>query len=112
MNPQENRDYERKLQELEKELDKDRPLKSVDTKAGQPLQSNVNYSQIESVFNRVTNWFNSLPKTGKVAVVIIGAIVGFSILRSVLQLVGALLALATLGGILYLVYKFFITPRS
>jgi hypothetical protein len=112
MNPQENRDYDQKLQELEKELDAERPLQSVETQAGQPLQSNFNYSQMESVFNRVTNWFNSLPNAGKVAVVIVAAVVGFSLLRSVLQLVGALISLAILGGILYLIYKFFVTPQS
>ena len=112
MNPQENRDYQRKLQELEKELNKDQPLKSLETKPGQLLQSIFNKSQLESVFNQLTNWFNSLPTVGKVAVVLIGASVGLSLLRSVLQLVGALISLVILGGILYLVYKFVITPQS
>src|SRR5919199_1476978 len=89
MNPQENRDYQRKLQDLEKELNKDQPLKSLETKPGQLLQSIFNKSQLESVFNQLTNWFNSLPTAGKVAVVLIGASVGLSLLRSVLQLVGA-----------------------
>jgi p-aminobenzoyl-glutamate transporter AbgT len=112
MNPQENRDYQRKLQELEKELNKDKPLKSLETQPGQLLQSLFNKSQLESVFNQLTNWFNSLPTVGKVAVVLIGASVGLSLLRSVLQLVGALISLVILGGILYLVYKFVITPQS
>jgi hypothetical protein len=47
-----------------------------------------------------------------VAVVLIGGSVGLSLLRSVLQLVGALISLVILGGILYLVYKFVITPQS
>jgi hypothetical protein len=112
MNPQENRDYQRKLQELETELNKDRPLKSVETQPGQLFPGIFKKYQLESVFNQLTNWFNSLPTAGKVAVVLIGASVGLSLLRSVLQLVGALISLAILGGILYLVYKFVITPQS
>ncbi len=113
MNPQENRDYDRRLQELENELNKDRPLQSVENRPGQPLERTVNHSRPEkSVVNQVANWFNRLPKAGKVAVVAIATLIGFSVLRSVLQLVGALISLALVGGILYLVYKFFVTPQS
>lgn len=113
MNPQENRDFDRRLQELEQELDKDRLLQSVETPPKQPLQRSINNSQPEkSGLNQLANWFNSLPKAGKVAVVAIATLIGFSVLRSVLQLVGALISLAVVGGILYLVYKFFVTPQS
>ncbi len=113
MNPQENRDYDRKLQELEAQLDKDRTLQSVESQPGQPLQRHTNNSKPErSVLNQVFNWYNSLPTVGRVAVVIVAAVVGFSILRSVLQLVASLISLAILGVILYLVYKFFVTPQS
>jgi negative regulator of sigma E activity len=111
MNPQENRDYERRLQELEMEADsKTHP--SIDDRIGQPLQRQVNNQPEKSVLNQVANWFNSLPRGAKVAVVIIATLVGFSILRSVLQLVASLFSLAILGVILYLVYKFFVTPQS
>jgi uncharacterized membrane protein YcjF (UPF0283 family) len=113
MNPQENQDYKRKLQELEAQLDKERSFESVETQPSPNLQKPVNHSQPEkSVFNQVTNWFNSLPSAGKVAVAAIAALIGFSILRTVLQLVASLFSLALLGVILYLVYKFFVTPRS
>ncbi len=113
MNPQENRDYDRTLQELETELEKDQPLLSPETQPGQLEERPVNDSQPEkSVLNQVVNWFNSLPSAGKVAVVAIAAILGFSLLRSVLQLVASLISLAILGVLLYLVYKFFVAPRS
>jgi hypothetical protein len=117
MNPQENQDYERKLQELEDQLERDRTQPTIETQPGQPPQRYVNGSQLEvpvfkQVFNQVANWFNRLPKVGKVAVVLIATIIGFSLLRSVLQLVASLISLAILGVILYLVYKFFITPQS
>jgi len=113
MNPQENRDYDRRLQELETELEKDQPLLSPETQPRQLEERPVNDSQPEkSVLNQVVNWFNSLPSAGKVAVVAIAAILGFSLLRSVLQLVASLISLTILGVLLYLVYKFFVAPRS
>jgi len=112
MNPQENRDYERRLQELEAELNKDKPLSSGEIPFRQPLERYINRSQIESIRNRVVNWFNILPNLGKVAVVAIAAIVGVSLFLNVLRLVASLISLAILGVILYLVYKFFVTPPS
>lgn len=112
MNPQENQDYERRLQELEAELNKDKPPSSVEMPFWQPLERYINRSQIESLRNRVVNWFNLLPKPGQVVVVAIAAIVGVSLFLSVLQLVASLISLAILGVILYLVYKFFVTPPS
>lgn len=113
MNPQENPDYERRLWELEKELDKEQPLPSIETRSGQPLVRHADNSQAKkSSLNQVATWFNSLPSAGRLAVVIIAALISFSILKSVLQLVGALFSLAILGVILYLVYKFLITPQS
>lgn len=112
MNPQENRDYERRLQELEAELNKNKPLSSVEIPFWQLLERYINRTQIESIRNRVVNWFNSLPNPGKVAVVASAVIVGVSLFLSLLQLVASLISLAILGVILYLVYKFFVTPSS
>jgi hypothetical protein len=110
MNPQENRDQERRLQELGAQLDKERLLSSGETQPDQPFT--LNRSSAELVLNQVVNWFNSLPSAGKVAVVVVAAFVGFSLLRTVFQLVASLISLAILGVILYLVYKFLITPQS
>ncbi len=112
MNPQNNRDYDRKLQELEDQLNSEKPRFSVETQLGQPLRRFVNRSQLQSSFNQVANWFNNLPKSGKVTVAVIAALVAFSVLKTVLQLLASLISLAILGVILYLVYKFFVTPQS
>ncbi|WP_446366227.1 hypothetical protein [Coleofasciculus sp. G3-WIS-01] len=63
-------------------------------------------------FNQITAWFNNLPSVGKVIVVIVGGSLGLSLLKSVFQLITSLISLALLGIILYVVYKFFITPKS
>lgn len=49
---------DRRLQELEAELDKDQPLSSVETPLWQPLERYINRSQVEAIRNRVVNWFN------------------------------------------------------
>ena len=111
MNPRENQDYERRLQELERELDNNQPRPSVETHPEQSIQDYINTSQIKLVFHRVTNWFNNLPTAGKVVAIAVAATIGLSLLHSVLQLVTSLFAIALLGAILYLVYKFFVTTQ-
>jgi hypothetical protein len=112
MNPQDNQNMERRLQEIEAELNNDKRLSSVETEPGQPLQRHRNdESSLRLLVNQVVNWFNSLPTLAKVAVAIITVTLAFSLLRSVLQLVASLLSLGVLGVILYLVYKFVIAPQ-
>lgn len=114
MNPQENRDWERRLQELEMEINQTSSPPSVNnTEPGQPLQRNSdNSQQIDNVLKRVRYWFNGLTPVGKVAIVAIAVVVGFSLLRTVLQLVASLISLAIVGVLVYLVYKFLIAPKS
>lgn len=112
MNPQENPDQQRRLQELEKEIAQER-IQAVGTKLGQQLQERLNSSQLLSpVFNQVANWFNNLPSPAKVAVAIIAALMGISLLSSIVKLFAALISLTILGVILYLGYKFLIVPQS
>lgn len=112
MNPQNNRDDTRKVPELETEFNQERPLSSLGTSFGQMLQRNINLTQLEPVISKVVNWYNSLPTPGKVAVLAIALLFGLSLLQTVFQLVTSLIGLAILGGILYLVYKFFMTSQS
>ncbi|HEY9650637.1 MAG TPA: hypothetical protein V6C95_08235 [Coleofasciculaceae cyanobacterium] len=113
MNPQENPDYKRKLQELEKELGNDRTAKSEGTQPGQWGSGIIDslHSQ-KALVHQAMNWYKTLPDAGKVAVAIACAVVGFSLLRMVLQLVASLISLTLLGVTLYLVYKFVIAPQS
>ncbi len=104
MNPRENQNPDRKRQELETQLEQ--------TWMGRSLQQFVNRLRSEAVLERTVKWFNSLPSSGKVTVVIIAALVSFSLLSSVLQLIASLVSLAILGGMLYLVYQFFVTSQS
>ena len=112
MNPQENQDNQRRLQELEKEINQ-KKIREIGTRLGQQLQQSLNSSQLlSSVSNQVSNWFNSLPSPAKVAVAIIAALMGISLLSSIVKLFAALVSLTILGVILYLGYKYLILPQS
>jgi hypothetical protein len=112
MNPKENPDNQRRLQELAKAINQEQ-IRAIGTRLGQQLQQSLNSSQLLSpVFNQVSNWFNSLPSAAKVAVAIIAALMGISLLGSILKLFAALISLAILGVVLYLGYKYLIVPQS
>ncbi|MDJ0723817.1 MAG: hypothetical protein QNJ38_01745 [Prochloraceae cyanobacterium] len=101
MNNPENKSTERRLEELELELEKNEGATKKDLN---PQQSSS--SSLENFFKTVLGWFESLPSSGKIAVAVVGVIVGFSVLSSFLKLVASLLTIAILSLILYGVYKF------
>lgn len=109
MNPQEERDTERRLKELEAEVD---PMPLPIAPAGQPIERRSDRSSWEEVLNRLATGFNELPTPGKAIAVVIAIGIAFSLLRTVLQLVTALISLAILGVVVYFAYKFFIAPKS
>lgn len=113
MNPKDNPYSKRRLQELESQLNPENAWQFVEIKLQQFFGRHVNSSESEtSIVKQVSDWFNRLSSAGKAAVVAIGALIGFSALKSLLQLVASLFTLALFGVILYLVYKFFVAPQS
>ncbi|NES85951.1 MAG: hypothetical protein F6K10_33755 [Moorea sp. SIO2B7] len=109
MNPQENQDWNRRLQELERELNQSSSPSSINQNnedaETQPLPNNS--QKIYNVVTSIENWFNSLPNVGKVAVVVVSGMLTLSLLSTVLRLVSALVSLSVLGIVLYFVYRFF-----
>ncbi len=53
-------------------------------------------------------WFFELPSAGRVAVLALAVVVGFSLLRTVLEVVASLVSLTLLLLVAYVVYKIFI----
>ena len=94
-------DQQRKLEELEAEINQP-------SSVSPPPDSPIEPSPQRSLQER----WNSLPTLGKVAIAAIALFVSFSLLSTVLRLVTSLLSVAVLGVVLYLLYKFFIAPRS
>ena len=62
----------------------------------------------ERWLQQVRSWFFELPSAGRVAVLAIAIVVGFSLLRTVLEVVTSLVSLALLLLVAYAVYKVFI----
>jgi hypothetical protein len=112
MNQPHNQDYNRRLEELEAELESERSSATGQTPIGQRFQRYINREHTQAAIEKTRQWFNRLPTSGKVTVAVVAVLVGFSVLASILQLVASLVALAILGVILYLVYKFFISSES
>lgn len=111
MNPQQNQDWKRKLQELEAQMNQGtRP--NGESEPLQPLQSLGNNPQLAILFNKISNWFTGLSGTGKIVAVSAGALVGFALLRTIFELVASLISLSVLIVVLYLVYKVWVAPRQ
>lgn len=75
------------------------------------LKAMANPTRYQPFLDRTLVWLKTLPQVGKIAVVVVGAFVTFSVLRSVLQLVAAIASLAILGILLYLGYKFLVANQ-
>lgn len=99
MNNPENKNTERRLEELELELERDR-------ESTNPNLTNQESSlSLQNFFQFILGWFENLPSSGKIAIVVVGIIVSFSLFSSFLKIVSSLLTIAILSLILYGVYK-------
>ncbi len=104
MNTEESeQELKRRLQELE--ISSPTNAYSVTT---QPLTSKDSRTGL----SRFINLFKSLPNVGKLVVVGVGILVGFAVLKSLLNLVAALFSLAFLGLVVYFVYQFLVARSS
>lgn len=109
MNGSDHHNWQQRLQELEVEI-ADETVKPLE-KLQNFNATNLNSWKTE-LLPRLQQWFANLPKTGKIIVGVMALMVGFSILRTVLQLISAVISLAILAVVLYLVYQFFIASDS
>lgn len=110
MNSQPEPDLDRRLEQLESELNS--PPSTLPISQSQTSKRIQKDTPIQPQLKRVFNWFNSLPSWGKLTVIGVGAIVGIAILRAVLSLVAAVISLSVLGVLLYLAYQFFIAGST
>ena len=112
MNSQPEQDSERRLEQLEAELNSP-PSLPVVISDQTPEQSQKDISpNLQPQLKRFFNWFNNLSNLGKLMVIVVGAIVGIAILRAVLSLVAAVISLGVLAVLLYLAYQFFIVRKT
>ncbi|NJK47577.1 hypothetical protein HC931_04745 [Candidatus Gracilibacteria bacterium] len=102
MSSQPNSDWERKLQDLETEIHQTTPINN----------TNIPDETTKNTVYRIQAWFDSLPPVGRLAVGLIAMTIAFSILSTIFKIVTSLLSVAVVGIVLYLGYKFFMTPHA
>jgi hypothetical protein len=57
-------------------------------------------------------WFNGIPASGKLLAIAGGGLLSLTLIKTVFQLISSLITLSVFGTILYLVYRFWILPKS
>ncbi|WP_017294043.1 hypothetical protein [Geminocystis herdmanii] len=87
----------KKLEELEAEILNSTPIKT---------------KTFGSIVASVKNWFFTLPTAGKVIVGVLGLMIAFSLLRTVLSIVQLAFSLTILAGIFYIVFQFIVKPKN
>lgn len=106
MNPQSEEDLQRRLKQLEADINSG----SQQTTPKQSVQSSIfNWKQ---QVEKGKLWFQSLPSTGKLIFVAVVALLSLSIVQMVLRLVVSAISLALLAGLVYLGYKFFVSGNA
>jgi hypothetical protein len=57
-------------------------------------------------------WFNTIPASGKLLAIAGGGLLSLTLIKTVFQLITSLITLSVFGIIAYLVYRFWILPKS
>lgn len=76
--------------------------------AGAPGVATPTTEDLDRWLQQVRGWFFELPSAGRVTVLALAIVLGFSLLRTVLEVVTSLVSLALLLLVAYVVYKIFI----
>jgi hypothetical protein len=102
MNPQERKNLERKLQDLEAQIHQPQP----------PLTPTQSSPSLKSVYQQLTLWYEGLPNGGKVATIAVGGIFALSAVSTVLNLIRLAFSLAAVGVLVFVGYKVFLASKS
>jgi hypothetical protein len=108
-----NSDWQRRLEEIEQEVNQTTSNTSVHKT--EPIASKTEIElpeQIKIWLQNLKNWFDVLPPVGKIAAGGVGAIVALSVLGAVLKVVSALVSIAVMSVVLYFAYKFFVASSN
>ena len=108
MNSFNDRNWQRKIEEIETELNSD----DSKTETVRPQIEIENSPSLKGWLDTAKRWFDRLPLVGKVLVGISGVMLGVSALNTLLTIISSLISIAILGFILYLGYRYFISPSQ
>lgn len=110
-----NDDLEQRLRELEVEVQakpvQPRPA-SVEPPVAYQASGEVSGQGDRNLIEQMLNWFDRLPTVGKIAVGLGAAFVGLSVFRLFFQLLTALIGLAFLSLVVYVLYRVFVVSDS
>jgi len=108
MSSSNNQDWQRRLEELENEINDNKSDYHRETTETVRPHVEIDHSQsVARWLNSAKDWFNNLSSEGRVAVGVVGVLVSFSILNTFLRLISSLVSIGILAGLLYFGYKFF-----
>jgi hypothetical protein len=110
MNSPEPQNWQSRLRDLKIEIDNSTSqpnLNQIDVDA-----PSFGIEALQRSYQQFLAWFNGIPSSGKLLAIAGGGLLSLTLIKTVFQLITSLATLAAFGGILYLVYRFWILPKS
>jgi hypothetical protein len=112
MTTPEPQDWQSRIRNLKIEIDRatssgSEHLNQIDVDA-----SRFGVDAIKGSYQQLMNWFNGIPSSGKLLAIAGGGLLSLTLIKTVFQLISSLVTLSVFGIILYLVYRFWILPKS
>ncbi|MCM0592853.1 MAG: hypothetical protein HEQ35_29565 [Gloeotrichia echinulata IR180] len=107
MNPERDEDLQRRLENLEAEINS--PTVEVSKEKEPRPTSGFSFPDLNSHLKRLRGWFDGLSGTKKLVAVGVTVLLGFAMLQAVLKLVASVISLALLAVLVYVGYKFFVS---
>jgi cytosine/uracil/thiamine/allantoin permease len=107
-------DWQRRLQELELDLDRqasDRSQNQTATPDSNDLPTDTQ-AQLSSLYHQAKTWFQNLPTVGKIGVGVGALVLGLSVLQTVVRLVTLAISLSILGVLGYVAYRLFFSDNQ
>jgi hypothetical protein len=112
-------DWQRRLRDLKIDIDAAKQTINDRSRSGSESLNEVDVDLpgfgIESLqrgYRQSISWFNSIPASGKLLAIAGGGLLSLTLIKTVFQLITSLITLSVFGIILYLVYRFWILPKS
>lgn len=98
MNYQNDPKINRRLEQLEAEVNPNTPIN--------PTPSDLN-SSLKTLYGQLMAHFKRLPKAGQIVIVSVGVIAGLALLKTLVELISLAISLAVVGAIVYIGYQVF-----
>jgi hypothetical protein len=114
MNPQSEEELQRRLKELEKEVQstKERsPFQSFIEPESMKRLQNLNLTDIKLQSQRFILWYKNLSDKKRLIVLAVGGIFALGLLQAFVKLVTGIISLAIFAVLVYVGYKFFVSKK-